>query len=95
MWHSQSRSAWTNQAKISMDKYIYIYVCMYVYLFIYLFIYLFLLQNLVKELVLNKKTLKETKDKLKKAEDELLAVRAYMDTILLRVMETNPSILCT
>ena len=44
------------------------------------------LQDLVKELVL-------TKNKLRSSEEELKAVRGYLDNLLLRIMETNPGIL--
>jgi hypothetical protein len=40
----------------------------------------------VKELVL-------TKNKLRSSEEELKAVRGYLDNLLLRIMETNPGML--
>ena len=44
------------------------------------------MQELVKELTLSKKKLHST-------EEELKAVRGYLDNLLLRIMETNPGIL--
>ena len=43
-------------------------------------------QELVKELI-------HSKQRLKGMEDELLSVKRYLDNLLLRIMETNPSIL--
>lgn len=43
-------------------------------------------QDLVKELI-------HTKNHLHSAEEELKAVRGYLDNLLLRIMETNPGIL--
>jgi len=40
----------------------------------------------VKELI-------HTKQRLSSAEDELKAVKNYLDNLLLRIMETNPSLL--
>ena len=43
-------------------------------------------QDLVKELVY-------TRTKLRSTEEEMRAVRGYLDNLLLRIMETNPTIL--
>ena len=43
-------------------------------------------QDLVKELI-------HTKQRLCNSEEELKAVRNYLDNLLLRIMETNPSLL--
>lgn len=44
------------------------------------------LQELVRELV-------QTKNRLRSTEEELKAVRGYLDNLLLRIMETSPGIL--
>ena len=43
-------------------------------------------QDLIRELV-------HTRNKLHRTEEELKAVRGYVDNLLLRIMETNPAIL--
>ena len=43
-------------------------------------------QDLIKELL-------QTKCKLKNTEEELKAVRGYLDNLLLRIMVTNPDLL--
>ena len=43
-------------------------------------------QDLIKELL-------QTKYKLKNTEEELKAVRGYLDNLLLRIMVTNPDLL--
>ena len=44
------------------------------------------LQDLVKELI-------HSKQRLRSTEDELKAVKNYLDNLLLRIMDTNPSLL--
>ena len=50
-------------------------------------------QELVKELVGCKEKLVSTEERLATADEQLKELKSYMDTLLLRIMETNPSIL--
>ena len=47
----------------------------------------------MKELIRSKRKLKESEEDLKDVRDQLADLKSYLDNILLRVMETNPSIL--
>ncbi len=51
------------------------------------------LQELIKEVIRGKRKLKEKEDELKETREQLTDLRAYLDNILVRVMETNPTIL--
>lgn len=47
----------------------------------------------MKELISCRSKLINTEEKLNKTDSQLKETRAYMDNLLLRIMETNPSIL--